>query len=69
VHWLANRPEMIGDPKLHHGLDSQRFIVSGPMGETEIDRLIKKLELDKEIFEAEEVSAHLGREYKERTES
>lgn len=52
---------MEGERELTTGLLSKdasfRLIVSGPVGEKEIERLIKKLELDKEILAAHESSS------------
>jgi hypothetical protein len=47
-------PRLIGERELTTGLLSKetsfRVIVNGPVGVREIERLIKKLELDKEIL-------------------
>lgn len=55
---------MAGERELTAGLLSKdanfRLIVSGPVGEKEIERLIKKLELDKEILADQEVDAESG---------
>lgn len=49
---------MVGERELTTGLLSKeanfRLLVSGPVGVKEIERLIKKLELDKEILADQE---------------
>ena len=57
-HWALNtdstKKPMAGERELTTGLLSKesnfRLIVSGPIGVKEIERLIQKLELDKEIL-------------------